>query len=186
MSRIGKKSVSIPDGVEVTVAPPSGGNQIVTVKGPKGELNFSFKDFFDFKIKDKEVNIELKPKYNKFNAIWGTTRSILSNMIEGVTKGFEKKLELQGTGYRVNLQGKKLVMALGYSHPVEFEAPEGIEFQVDKNIITVTGIDKQQVGEVAAVIRSKRKVEPYKGKGLRYVGEYVRRKEGKKAVGEGA
>ena len=107
-------------------------------------------------------------------------------MIEGVIKGFEKKLELQGTGYRVSLQGKKLVMALGYSHPVEFEAPEGIEFQVDKNIITVTGIDKQQVGEIAAVIRSKRKVEPYKGKGLRYVGEYVIRKEGKKAVGEGA
>jgi len=184
MSRIGKKPIIIPDGVKVTAAPAGKGKTEVKVQGPKGELTAVLPQAVDLKIGEKEIEVKLDPKFAKFNALWGTARAVLANLIEGVVNGYEKKLELQGTGYKVNLQGNKLVLDLGYSRSVEVPAPEGITFAVEKNIITISGIDKQLVGETAAQIRKKRKVEPYKGKGLRYVGEIVRRKEGKKAVGE--
>ncbi|MFH1183349.1 MAG: 50S ribosomal protein L6 [Candidatus Moraniibacteriota bacterium] len=184
MSRIGKKPIIIPDGVKVTTASAGKGKTEVKVQGPKGELTTLLPQAIDLAMKEKEIEVKLNPKFQKFSPLWGTARAILANLIEGVTQGYEKKLELQGTGYKVNLEGKKLILDLGYSRSVEFPAPEGIDFAVEKNIITVSGIDKQLVGETAAQIRKKRKVEPYKGKGLRYVGEIVRRKEGKKAVGE--
>jgi large subunit ribosomal protein L6 len=155
MSRIGKQPVSVPSGVEVTIEP-----DLVRVKGPKGELQ------------ERVSN----------RALHGLTRSLIANMVEGVTDGFEKRLEIQGVGYRAQLQGNKLVMALGYSHPVEIAAPEGIEFEVPQPTrIVVRGISKQAVGEVAANIRKQRPPEPYKGKGIRYEGEYVARKVGKRA-----
>lgn len=162
----------------------SGEGQIAKVKGPKGELNFTFPLSISFERKENQIQVLLNPKFQKSKAMWGTARAVLNNMIIGVMEGFEKKLELQGTGYKVNLQGKKLVLDVGYSNSVNFEIPKEIEAEVEKNIITIRGIDKQLVGETAALIRKVRKVEPYKGKGIRYVGEFVRRKEGKKAVGE--
>jgi len=178
MSRIGKQPITIPENVEVKIE-----GDLVIVKGPKGELKQQIRPEIKVEIKDKEII--LKPvKFHKGTpALWGTYRSHLANMIEGVTKGFEKKLEIEGTGYRAELEDKDLVLNLGYSHPIKMKAPEGIEFKVEKNIIAVTGIDKQLVGQVAAEIRSKRKPEPYKGKGIRYQGEIIRRKAGKKAVG---
>ncbi len=180
MSRIGRKKIKIPDTVTLKLE-----NDKIGVKGPKGELFFNFSKKIE--VNQEEQSILVKPKdINKLGskALWGTTRMLIANMIKGVTKGYTKKLEINGTGYKAAVSGKKLVMELGFSHPVEIEAPEGIEFSVDKNIITVSGIDKQLVGEIAARIRSKRKPEPYKGKGVRYKDEYVRRKTGKKAVGE--
>lgn len=178
MSRVGKQPIQIPEGVEVKLD-----NDFVIVKGSKGELKNEIRSEIKVEIKDKEI--KLKPvKFHKgTQALWGTYRSHIANMIEGVTKGFEKKLEIQGVGYRANLEGKDLVLSLGFSHPIKMKAPEGIEFKVEKNAITISGIDKQLVGQVAAEIRSKRKPEPYKGKGIRYEGEVVRRKAGKKVVG---
>lgn len=184
MSRIGKKSIELPEGVKFSTAPAGKGKIEITVQGPKGELNQLLPQAVDFKVGEKEIEVKLNPKFSKMNALWGTARAILANMIVGVTEGYEKKLELQGTGYKVNLQGDKLVLDVGYSRSVEMPTPTGIKFGVEKNIITVSGIDKQLVGETAAQIRKVRKVEPYKGKGIRYVGEIVRRKVGKKAVGE--
>lgn len=175
MSRIGKQPIQIPDGVDVKID-----DNLIVVTGPKGELKQKLHSDIDLEIKDKEVIIKLKNSKN--TAIWGTSRALIANMIEGAIKGFEKKLIFEGVGYRANVEGKKIVLNLGYSHPVEVEAPEGIEFKVEKNTITVSGIDKQLVGETAAIIRSKRKPEPYKGKGIRYEDEVVRRKVGKKAV----
>lgn len=185
MSRIGKKPIIIPEEVSVESV-PSGKSKIeFKVKGPKGELSSLFPDVMKMSISEKEIEIKLNPKYSKLVPLWGTIRAILANMISGVTNGFEKKLELYGTGYKVNLQGKKLVLDVGYSKSVEFNPPEGIDLEIEKNIITVKGIDKQKVGEVAAQIRRIRKADPYKGKGLKYTDEIVRRKEGKKVVGEG-
>ena len=182
MSRIGKQPVMIPSGVEVKMD-----KQKITVKGPKGSLDLNVHRYINVKLDDKEVKISPKDvKKQGSKALWGTTQVLIKNMIEGVTNGFEKKLELNGTGYKVAVSGKKLKLDLGFSHSIEMEAPEGIAFAVDKNLISVSGIDKQLVGEIAAKIRSKRPVEPYKGKGLKYEGEFVRRKEGKKAGGEGA
>jgi large subunit ribosomal protein L6 len=175
MSRIGKQPIIIPESVDVKID-----DNFVIVKGLKGELKQKIHSDIDLEIKDKEILIKLKNSKN--NAIWGTFRALIANMIEGVVKGFEKKLIFEGVGYRANVEGKKLVLNLGFSHPVEMEAPEGIEFKVEKNNIIVSGIDKQLVGETAAIIRSKRKPEPYKGKGIRYEDEVVRRKVGKKAV----
>jgi len=186
MSRIGKLPISIPEGVKVSLHPAGKSMVEVAVQGPKGELKSLLPEAVDFRIAEKEIVVRLNPKFSKMNAIWGTARSIVANMVKGVTEGYEKKLELQGTGYKVNLQGEKLVLDVGYSKSVEFVTPQGIKLEVEKNIITVSGIDKQLVGETAARIRKVRKVEPYKGKGIRYVGEIVRRKEGKKAVGEGS
>lgn len=185
MSRIGKLPISIPENVKVGLSPAGKSMVEVAVQGPKGELKSLLNEAVNFNISEKEIIVKLNPKFSKMTAMWGTARAVVANMIKGVTEGYEKKLELQGTGYKVNLQGDKLVLDVGYSKSVEFKAPEGIKLEVEKNIITVSGIDKQKVGETAARIRKVRKVEPYKGKGIRYVGEIVRRKEGKKAVGEG-
>jgi len=185
MSRIGKLPITIPEGVKVAVNPAGKSMVEVSVQGPKGELKTLLSEAVDIKLLEKEITVALNPKFQKMRAMWGTARAVVANMVKGVVEGYEKKLELQGTGYKVNLQGNKLVLDVGYSQSVEFPASEGISLAVEKNIITVTGIDKQRVGETAAQIRKIRKVEPYKGKGIRYVGEIVRRKEGKKAVGEG-
>lgn len=181
MSKIGKKPIDIPSGVTVTLGKKNG----VNVKGAKGELAASFDDEIIIEVKENEVIVTPRKDVKRLYAFWGLTRNLIANMIEGVTKGYEKKLELQGVGYKVALKGNDLDLSLGFSHPIIFKAPEGIKFVVEKNIITISGIDKQMVGQVAAEIRKLRKPEPYKGKGVRYVGEQVRRKAGKK-VGAGS
>lgn len=175
MSRIGKNPIDIPSGVEVKM----NGN-VVEVKGPKGSLKTEFNPIINIAIEDNQV-IVTRPNDNKdVRALHGLYRTLIANNIEGVLNGYEKKLEIIGTGYRAQKQGKKLNMNLGHSHPIELEDPEGIEVEVPSNTeITVKGIDKQRVGAYAAKIRSFRSPEPYKGKGIRYVGEYVRRKVGK-------
>ena len=177
MSRIGLKPIEIPQGVEVKLD----GNT-ATVKGPKGELTRGLPQDIKINIQENEITFERPSDHKEHRALHGTTRSLLSNMIIGVHKGFEKSLEIIGVGYRAQMQGKKLVLNAGYSHPVEIEAQEGIEIEVPKNTqVIVKGIDKELVGAVAANIRAVRSPEPYKGKGIRYVDEYVRRKEGKTA-----
>lgn len=177
MSRVGKKPIKIPEGVQVQIE-----GQKVKVKGPKGELEREIRP--EIAIEQKEDKIFLSPrgKDKKARAFWGLSRSLIANMVEGVSKGFEKQLEIQGVGYKAKLEGEDLILEVGYSHPVKVKAPPGIGFSVEKNIITVSGIDKELVGNTAARIRKVRKPEPYKGKGIRYKGEQVRRKEGKKAV----
>lgn len=175
MSRIGKKPIEIPSGVTITM----NGNT-VTVKGPKGELSRDFNPDMDFKLEENILTVSRPSDSKQHRALHGTTRSLVSNMIEGVSKGFEKTLELIGVGYRAQKQGKKLVLNVGYSHPVEFEPEEGLEVEVPANTkVIVKGISKERVGALAADIRAVRPPEPYKGKGIRYEGEYVRRKEGK-------
>ncbi|HLS36022.1 MAG TPA: 50S ribosomal protein L6 [Bacillota bacterium] len=177
MSRIGFNPIEIPENVEVKKE----GN-IVTVKGPKGELNQTVSDEITVTIDENEVVVKRHDDSNKQKALHGTTRSLISNMIEGVQKEYEKHLEIVGVGYRAQKQGKNLVINAGYSHQVEIEQPEGIEIEVPQNTeIIVKGIDKELVGTVAARIRAVRSPEPYKGKGIRYKDEYVRRKEGKTA-----
>jgi len=178
MSRIGNKPVTLPSGVEVNVAE----NNLVTVKGPKGELSRTFNPNMGFTIEGNEV-IVTRPNDNKENKmIHGTTRALLNNMVVGVSEGFKRELEIIGVGYRAQKQGEKLVLAAGYSHPVELFAPQGVTVEVPtQTSVIVSGIDKQVVGEFAANIRAVRAPEPYKGKGIRYKGEHVRRKEGKKA-----
>jgi len=178
MSKIGKQPVNIPD--KVTVQLKQG---VVVVKGPKGELQREFPEkHLDFILENQQIIIKPKDQSDKGRALWGTWRKLVANMVEGVTNGFEKRLKLEGVGYKAALQGKKLVLSLGFSHPVEIETPDGITFKVEKNIIIVSGINKELVGQTAADIRNWRKPEPYKGKGIRYEGEVVRRKAGKKAV----
>jgi large subunit ribosomal protein L6 len=177
MSRIGKQPIPLPDGVEVTIEP-----ELVRVKGPKGELQERINRAIDVRQENGEVVVTRPTDRGDHRALHGLTRSLIANMIEGVTNGFEKRLEIQGVGYRAQLQGRKLVLALGYSHPVEMEAPEGIDFEVPQPTrIVVRGISKQGVGEAAANVRKQRPPEPYKGKGIRYEGEYVARKVGKRA-----
>lgn len=181
MSRIGKQPVVIPAGVTVT----QNADGSVTVKGPKGELSYSGNPLVKIDIAENEVNVIREGEEREKRAAHGLVRSLLQNMVIGVTEGYIKRLEINGVGYRAQVQGKKLVLNLGFSHPVEYQAPEGIEFQMDenkKNVIIVSGIDKQKVGQVASEIRAYRKPEPYKGKGIRYEGEYVRRKAGKAAA----
>ena len=175
MSRVGKKPVEIPAGVTVTL----NGNT-VTVKGPKGELTRTFHSDIEIKVEDNIVNVSRPTDEKLHRSLHGTTRAIIANMVEGVSKGFERNLELIGVGYRAQKQGKKLVLNVGYSHPVEIEAEEGLEIEVPANTkITIKGTDKERVGALAANIRDVRPPEPYKGKGIRYAGEQVRRKEGK-------
>jgi large subunit ribosomal protein L6 len=177
MSRIGKQPIPVPDGVEITIEP-----QLVKVKGPKGELQERVSRDIGVEQQNGEIVVSRPTDRGEHRALHGLTRSLIANMVEGVTNGYEKRLEIQGVGYRAQLQGKKLVLALGYSHPVEMEAPEGIDFEVPMPTrIVVRGISKQVVGEVAANIRKQRPPEPYKGKGIRYEGEYVARKVGKRA-----
>lgn len=177
MSRIGREPISLPNGVRVEMKERS-----VAVTGPKGELTFALPVGIDIEVTDGTLAVRQSASHRGTTALWGTTRAILAHMVEGVEKGFEKKLEIHGVGYRANVEGSTIVLAVGFSHPVRIEAPEGITFGVDKNIVTVSGIDKAKVGETAAVIRKVRPPEPYKGKGIRYMGEHVRRKAGKKAA----
>jgi large subunit ribosomal protein L6 len=177
MSRIGKQPIPVPEGVEVTIEP-----ELVSVKGPRGELSERVNRAIDVRQENGEVTVTRPTDRGDHRALHGLTRSLIANMVEGVTNGFEKRLEIQGVGYRAQLQGRRLILSLGYSHPVELEAPEGIEFEVPQPTrIVVRGISKQVVGEVAANIRKQRPPEPYKGKGIRYEGEYVARKVGKRA-----
>jgi large subunit ribosomal protein L6 len=175
MSRVGKKPIEIPAGVTVTL-----NNSTVTVKGPKGELTRSFNPDIEIKIEENLVTITRPSDVKEHRALHGTTRALIANMVEGVSNGFERKLELIGVGYRAQKQGNKLVLNVGYSHPVEIEPESGLEVEVPTNTkITITGTDKERVGALAANIRQVRPPEPYKGKGIRYEGEAVRRKEGK-------
>ncbi|WP_088106056.1 50S ribosomal protein L6 [Halalkalibacter urbisdiaboli] len=175
MSRIGKKPVEVPSGVTITLD-----GTLLTVKGPKGELKRELHPDMKINIAENEVVVERPTDNKEHRALHGTTRSLINNMVEGVTKGFERGLELIGVGYRATKSGQKLVLNVGYSHPVEIEPEQGIEIDVPSNTkVVVKGIDKERVGAVASNIRSVRLPEPYKGKGIRYEGEYVRRKEGK-------
>ncbi|MGM9989007.1 MAG: 50S ribosomal protein L6 [Bacillaceae bacterium] len=177
MSRVGKKILEIPAGVTVTID-----GATVTVKGPKGELTREFHQDMIIKVEENVLTVERPTDEKAHRALHGTTRSLLGNMVEGVTNGYARGLELVGVGYRAQKQGNKLVLAVGYSHPVEFEAEQGIEIEVPAQTkIVVKGIDKERVGALAAKIRDVRPPEPYKGKGIRYEGENVRRKEGKTA-----
>ena len=175
MSRIGKMPVVIPAGVTVDIQP---GN-VVTVKGPKGELKAELDREMTLEQKDNEIIVTRPDDLKRHKALHGLTRALLHNMVVGVTDGFTKTLEINGVGYRAQKQGKKLVLSLGYSHPIEMEDPEGLESTVDGNKIIIKGIDKQAVGQYAANIREKRAPEPYKGKGIKYSDEIIRRKVGK-------
>lgn len=176
MSRVGKMPIAIPAGVTVTVTPEN----VVTVKGPKGELVKAMHKDINIAVEDAQVVVTRPSDVKEHRALHGLTRALLNNMVVGVSQGFSKTLELNGVGYRAQLQGKKLVMNLGYSHPVEVEAVDGVNFKLDGTTkVIVEGIDKERVGAVAANIRSWRKPEPYKGKGIKYSDEVIRRKEGK-------
>ncbi len=176
MSRIGKNPVSIPSDVTVQI-----NNGVINVKGPKGELSYETRPEIDVKVVEDKVVAEVKIDTKQSNALWGLTQSLVKNMIEGVTKGYEKKLELVGVGYRVkSVNPTEVSITVGYSHPVEFKAPEGVTLDVEGTTeLTVKGIDKHLVGQTAANIRKIRKPEPYKGKGIKYADEVVRRKPGK-------
>ncbi|WP_127523774.1 50S ribosomal protein L6 [Mesorhizobium sp. Z1-4] len=176
MSRIGKKPVSVPDGVTATV-----NGQTVSAKGPKGELRFVVNDEVLVKLEDGKIDVSPRDQSKLARSKWGMSRTQISNILSGVKEGFEKRLEINGVGYRAAMQGKNLQLALGFSHDVVYEVPEGITVQVPKPTeIVVSGIDKQQVGQVAAEIRKYRGPEPYKGKGVKYAEERIVRKEGKK------
>ena len=176
MSRVGKMPIAVPAGVTVTVTPEN----VVTVKGPKGELVKAMHKDINIAVEDAQVVVTRPSDVKEHRALHGLTRALLNNMVVGVSQGFSKTLELNGVGYRAQLQGKKLVMNLGYSHPVEVEAVDGVDFKLDGTTkVIVEGIDKEKVGAVAANIRSWRKPEPYKGKGIKYSDEVIRRKEGK-------
>jgi len=176
MSRVGKRPVAVPSGVTATVD-----GQTVKMKGPKGQLQFVVHDDVEVKLENGQVKVNPRVETNRARALYGTARAQVANLVEGVTKGFEKKLEITGVGYRAAMQGKNLQLALGYSHDVVYPIPEGITIAVPKPTeITVSGSDIQRVGQVAAEIRSYRPPEPYKGKGVKYVGEFIFRKEGKK------
>lgn len=178
MSRVGRKILELPEGVTINIAD----DNTVTVKGPKGELARQFHADMTIKIEDNVLTVERPSDNKEHRALHGTTRSIIGNMVEGVTKGFEKSLEIIGVGYRAQKSGNKLIINAGYSHPVEIVPEEGVEVEVPANTkVIVRGIDKERVGALAANIRAVRPPEPYKGKGIRYEGEYVRRKEGKTA-----
>jgi large subunit ribosomal protein L6 len=177
MSRIGRKPIELPDGVSVEVSPGR-----VSVKGPRGELAQAISRDMQIEQEDGTLFVRRPTDRGEHRALHGLTRSLIANMVEGVTDGFEKRLEIQGVGYRAQLRGDSLELALGFSHPISVPAPEGIEFQVPQPTeIVVRGIDKQLVGQVAADIRKRRPPEPYKGKGIRYQGEHVARKVGKRA-----
>lgn len=181
MSRIGKKPILIPTGVEVRVD-----GDAVTVKGPKGQLTWAGNPLTKVALGEEDgakvVQISVaQPDDTHERAMWGTARATIANMVEGVVNGFTKTLEINGVGFRANAAGKKLVLSLGFSHDIDFDLPEGITATVDKNVVTVTGIDRQMVGEIAARLRSLKKPEPYLGKGIKYTDETIRRKAGKAA-----
>ena len=176
MSRTGKKPIAPVSGVTVTIS-----DRTVTAKGPKGEQSLTLMDIVNAKLTDGAITIEPANDSTEARAAWGTTRALINNMVVGVSAGFQKKLQIQGVGYRAAMQGKDLKLSLGFSHEVVFQTPVGITIAAPTQTeVVVTGVDKQQVGQVAADIRGWRPPEPYKGKGVRYVGEYIARKEGKK------
>jgi large subunit ribosomal protein L6 len=178
MSRIGKKPIEIPQTVKIEF-----NGQDLKVSGPKGELKMIIHQ--DIKAEVKDGKIFVLPKRNLIKSargLWGLYRALIFNMIEGVTKGFEKKLEIEGVGFKAAVAGDELVLNLGFVNPVKIKNPEGINFSVEKNVVTISGINKQLVGEISAIIRKTKKAEPYKGKGIKYQGEKIRRKEGKKVV----
>jgi len=180
MSRIGKKPILIPEGIEVKIE----GNKVI-VKGPKGELSREIRPEIKVEIKGSQILVSPQIETKKTKAFWGTTRALLVSMIEGVREGYEKKLEIEGLGFKASLEPgtpENLILSVGFSHPVKIEAPKDIKFSVEKNIITVSGIDKELVGQIAAKIRKVKPPEPYKGKGIRYSGEVIKRKVGKKAI----
>lgn len=180
MSRIGKQPISVPNGVQVSIE-----NKKISIKGSKGELCLDIPNSISITYEDSLLQVTPDNKENKEQRMkWGLIRALVANMVKGVSEGFEKKLEINGVGYKAVVQGKKIVMQLGYSHPVEIDIPDGIEATIEKNVISIKGIDKYLVGEISAKIRSKRKPEPYKGKGIKYMDEIIRRKAGKKAVGK--
>jgi large subunit ribosomal protein L6 len=176
MSRIGKKPIEIPSGVSVTL---EGGK--INIKGPKGEIELKTRPEIKIEINGNQISLTPIIESKATPALWGTARSLLSNAILGVANGFERKLEIEGVGYKANMEGTDLIVEVGYSHPVKFAKPQGIDFTTLKNVITISGADKKMVGEIAAQIRKIRPPEPYKGKGIRYAGEKIRRKLGKKA-----
>jgi len=178
MSRLGRKPIKIPQGAEVQIQ-----GQKITVSGPKGTLARKLHEEIGVEKKDNLLVFSIKKDSPRAKTFWGLERVLVENMLKGVMEGFEKKLEMHGVGFRAKKEKENLVLSLGFSHPVVFKKPEDVEFKIEKNVITVFGCDKQRVGEVAAQIRSLRPPEPYKGKGIRYVGEYVRRKAGKAATG---
>lgn len=179
MSRVGKKPIQVPEGIKVEIS-----NENIKVSGPKGELNL--KPHQDVKIELKGNEILVSPQKNdiskKAKSLWGSYRAIISNMVEGASKGFEKKLEIEGVGHKAAVDGDNLVLSVGFIHPVKIKKPANINFLVEKNVITVSGVSKEEVGQIASIIRKAKKAEPYKGKGIRYQGEKIRRKEGKKVV----
>jgi len=177
MSRLGKQPVTIPSGVEVTLT-----DGILTVKGPKGTLTLPVREDVQFAIEGAEITLTPANETKSANALWGTYAALTRNLITGVTEGFSKVLEIEGVGYRMEAQGQKLTLSVGFSHPVVLDVPEGMTVEVEKNVATVTGIDKHAVGQFAANIRKVKPPEPYKGKGIHYKGEYIIRKQGKKAV----
>lgn len=176
MSRIGKKAITVPQGVTASVT-----GQTVRMKGPKGELSYVLPDDIEGKLENGEIKVDPREKTQRARSMWGLSRSMVQNLAQGVTQGFERKLEIEGVGYRASVQGKNLVLALGYSHDVNYAIPQGITITTPKPTeILIAGSNKQQVGQVAAEIREWRPPEPYKGKGVRYAGEFIFRKEGKK------
>ena len=177
MSRLGKQTAVIPSGVEVTNA-----DAVLTVKGPKGTLTRPVHSDVAITVDADGIKVEPLKETKLSRSLWGTFSAHVKNMITGVTDGFEKKLEIEGVGYRAEMKGRTLVLNVGFSHPVELEVPEGLEAAVEKSTITITGTDKEAVGQFAANVRKVKKPEPYKGKGIRYEGEYINRKQGKKAV----
>jgi len=176
MSRIGKRPVAIPSGVTANIE-----GDTLTVKGPKGALSMGLSDLIDYKVEGEEIQVNPANDTKTARAYWGMQRTLVSNLVEGVTEGFSKQLDITGVGYRAQAQGSKLKLQLGYSHDIDLDVPEGLEVKTpDQTTVVVSGIDKQAVGQFAAEIRRWRKPEPYKGKGIKYQGEYVFRKEGKK------
>jgi len=183
MSRIGKKPILMPKGVEVKISEGK-----ISVKGPKGEIIKELPGNFDIKAENNEIIVSPKEKSGldkKTKAIWGLTRAVLSNAVIGVSNGFERNLEIEGVGYKASVEGKDLVLEVGFTNPIKIEAPYGITFSVKRNVITVSGADKELVGQIAAKIKKVKPPEPYKGKGIKYQGEVIRRKLGKKVVGAG-
>ena len=178
MSRLGKLPIKLPQGIQARLE-----DGFVIVKGPKGELKEALPKEVKVEIKDDEIVTSIAdPKSKSQKALWGLMRSLINNMVTGVENGFEKKLEINGVGFKAQVSGQKLVLNVGFSHPVEYSLPEGVSAEVEKNIITISGIDKQLVGDTAAQIRKIRKPEPYKGKGIKYIDEVIRRKESKAAI----
>jgi large subunit ribosomal protein L6 len=177
MSRVGKQIITLPEKTEITLSANS-----VVVKGPEGEISRDIHPLIDVRVENREVTVHPKKETIEARALWGTFASHISNMVSGVNKPFEKKLILEGIGFKSEVKGEELLLALGFSHPVKVEIPNGLKVTAEKNVITISGIDKEKVGGFAAKVRSLKKPEPYKGKGMRYDNEVIRRKQGKKSV----